>query len=129
MRTVDRGVALVGALIGLAACGEPSGPVLEGQWGGKQLEVVADRRGAEIRPVCGVARLREPLVLSPEGEVDVRAVVDAVSWSQRIRFQATLAGDRLIVRLTWANASGDHAEDHELLRGTAPDYSGIVCPA
>jgi hypothetical protein len=118
------------ALLLIAGCSEPDGPVLQGQWGGEHVEVVADRKGAEIRPGCGVARLRDPLVLDPAGHVDVRAVVDGVSFFQPIRFQATLDGDHLAVTLTWINAySGNTTETYQLVRGKVPDFTGIHCPA
>ncbi len=130
MRSYFSTVALAAAVILIAACSEPDGPVLEGQWGGEIVEVVADRDGAEIRPGCGVARLRDPLVLDPAGQVDVRAVVDGVSFFQPIRFQATLDGDRLAVTLTWINSySGNTTETCQLVRGKVPDLTGIHCPA
>lgn len=123
-------VAFTGILVVLAGCSEPNGPVLQGRWGSEQMEVVADSRSAEIRPLCGVARLREPLILNSAGEVDVRAVVDAVSSFQRIRFQATLDGDRLAVRLTSLNADGSSTvSNYELLRGLVPSYAGVICLA
>lgn len=123
---------IVAAVLGLlAGCGsEPDGPVLEGQWGGEQLEVVADRDGAQVRPACGVIHFRDPIVLDADGSADRRGVFDAVSYFRRVEVQLILSGDRLSVRLTWLNPDGStYVESRETQRGASADYSGVVCLA
>jgi hypothetical protein len=120
--------ALVAALFGTIACAEPGGEVLEGRWGGQQIELVADGSGAEIRVSCGVIRFREAVTLDAGGEVEGRAVIASVGMVRPVHYHMSRNGLRLVIRLTplGSSAAGDLGT-YELRRGTTADFTGVYC--
>jgi hypothetical protein len=125
-----RSTALLASL-SIAACAtEPSGAILEGQWGGPELEIVASVRGAQVNDGCAVARFFGPLRLDDEGELDIEGTFRSISWRQSFRLQAVRSGNRLQVHMTRFYGDGDSfSVDYTLTEGTALTHTGLVCPA
>jgi hypothetical protein len=123
-------MALLGSAA-LIACGtEPDGPVLNGSWGGAGLAVSASDAGARVDDGCAVARFDEPLQLNGRGEADAAGTLRSVSWQQCIHLRASVSGERLQVHLTrFYEDGGSFALDYTLTAGSAPNFTGIACPA
>jgi hypothetical protein len=123
-----RSARILGGLA-ITSCTEPNGTILDGQWGGPGLEIVADARGAQVSEKCASARFFAPLRLDSAGELDVRGTFRANSWHQDFRLQAALRGDRLDVHMTRFNDAGGSVTEHfTMSAGAEPDYSrGVLC--
>lgn len=92
-------------LVGLGGCAdratEPAGPVLLGQWGTADVEVIAIRAGAEVRLPCITIIVDAPVPLGVDQTFDVRGRLSG-SGAQLgelplVRVIGRLSGTQLVV--------------------------------
>lgn len=114
----------------LAACSsEPPAGALDGRWGNRMVEVVAQPRLVELHLPCSTrARFRGPVL--PDDEGRFRLIGQAVHFygSYRVELAGQIDGARLRIILTRIYYDGGtETSDEELRAGVEPDYPGVVC--
>jgi hypothetical protein len=70
----------IGTLLLVSACASeptgPAGPVLIGNWGSADVELIAIRAGAEVRLACATIIIDAPIALSASNTFAVRGRLD-----------------------------------------------------
>ena len=122
-------------LVGLGACADratgPAGPVLLGQWGTADAEVIAIRAGAEVRLPCATITVEAPVPLRTDQSFDVRGRLSG-SGAQLgelplVRVTGSISGTQLVV--TAPVAPGTDPVTHVLEAGVHPQAaSEPQCP-
>ena len=94
----------------LASCSSPSSlHVPEGEWGGRNLELVVGGTSASGTFKCGaMGRIEQPLVLDASGEFDAPGTYDPVlvtGGPRPARYSGSLSGSTLVVTVTLQGAA------------------------
>jgi hypothetical protein len=85
------GAVLMAALAGCASSADTAG-LLEGQWGGPNMQVVARRSGVVVSLACIDATFTGPIPIGPDGQITAVGTVTAASWSGGLGTAARITG-------------------------------------
>jgi hypothetical protein len=133
MTSFRRLVTAVASGVVLAACGEFTGPGIEGRWAAIGIELIAEPGTAELRLPCAIpARLRQGLLPDSAGTIRFSTLVQVhiglASYPYRIDFLGHLVGDSLFTTVTRRSEVGAPlVQTYIMLRDGNAGWDRIGC--
>jgi len=122
-------VSLIVAAYGAVACGNATGPTLQGQWAARGIELTAQPASTELRLPCGsFARIARPLVLGEGNTIRFSARGVSLGNSFTVNFVGHVqnGGIDATVTVKWPN-SAPSVGTHILLPGADPQFQSYFC--
>jgi hypothetical protein len=124
-------------LLSIAACSgdsmAPEEPILRGQWGSDQAELIAIAAGAELRFGCAAAVIDDPITLTAANTFVAAARLSGSMASYGpdpvVRLSGSLAGSQLIISVPSVPAVHFDGGTYVLEAGVAlPALEEPMCP-
>ncbi len=123
--------AVLGCAALLGACGEATGPGVQGRWAASGIELIAERFATEVRLPCATTA-RVPRALVPDSSGIIRFSTAATSqWtSYTLDFVGQFRGDTLAATLTSTFAVGTPlVRTYTMLPDADPQFGSFYCLA